>query len=56
MRHAVKNKEGLKPGEFRMYGRVVSPPQISIHPRVRNGRTAHPKVNTAKAPAKKEAA
>lgn len=48
-------REGLKPGEFRMHGHVVSPPQTSIHPRVVRGRTVHPKVNTAKAP-RKEAA
>jgi hypothetical protein len=40
---------GLKPGEFRCHGRIVSPPQTSIHPRVVKGRTVHAKVNTAKA-------
>ena len=45
----------LKPGEFRVFGHIVSPPQTSIHPRVVNGRTKHPKVNTAKAPRKKAA-
>lgn len=46
-------KAGLKPGEFRCWGQVVAPPQTSIHPRVVNGKTRHPKVNTAKAPNKK---
>lgn len=38
----------LKPGEFYCFGRIVSPPQTSIHPRVYNGRTVSPKSNTAK--------
>jgi hypothetical protein len=46
----MSGKEGLKPGEFRCWGKVVSPPQTSIHPRVVNGKTRYPKVNTAKAP------
>jgi hypothetical protein len=35
--------------KFKVYGREVTPPQVSIHPRVVNGRTVHEKVNTAKA-------
>lgn len=38
---------------FTVYGKAVKVPQTSIHPRVVNGRTAHPKVNTAAAPRKK---
>lgn len=38
----------MKP--FYMYGKLVTPPQVSIHPRVVNGKTSYPKVNTAKAP------
>lgn len=34
---------------FKCFGKTVSPPQVSIHPRVVNGRTVHPKVNTCKA-------
>lgn len=47
---ASTSKDGLKPGEFRCFGKVVCPPQTSIHPRVVNGKTRWPKVNTAKAP------
>lgn len=35
---------------FYAFGQKVTPPQSSIHPRVVNGRTAHPKVNTSKKP------
>lgn len=38
----------VKAGEFICYGKVVKPPQQSIHPRVVNGRTVHKKVNTMK--------
>lgn len=39
-----------KPGEyFFQFGKKVVPPQTSIHPRVRNGRTVFKKVNTKKA-------
>lgn len=45
-----KSEDGkLKPGEFRLFGSVVMPPQSSIHPRVVNGCTRYEKVNTAKA-------
>jgi hypothetical protein len=44
-----KMKTDIKEGEFMCYGRVVAPPQRSIHPRVVRGVTVHPKVNTAKA-------
>lgn len=37
-------------GSFYCFGKKVLPPQQSIHPRVVRGRTAHAKVNTAKAP------
>lgn len=47
---SAPGKEGLKSGEFRCFDKVVSPPQTSIHPRVVNGETRYPKVNTAKAP------
>lgn len=40
----------LKPGEFYCHGRIVSPPQTSIHPRVHRGRATHPKVNTSDKP------
>ncbi len=43
----------LQPGQFRCFGRVVSPPQTSIHPRVVNGRTIHPKKCTS-APRRKQ--
>ncbi len=35
-------------GSFYCFGKKVMPPQQSIHPRVRNGRTVFPKSNTAK--------
>ena len=35
-------------GSFFMFGQNVKPPQTSIHPRVRNGRTVYPKSNTCK--------
>jgi hypothetical protein len=37
-------------GSFPLFGKRIMPPQTSIHPRVRKGRTVYPKVNTAKAP------
>lgn len=42
------DKSDIKPGQFLCYGRVYTPPQSSIHPRVVGGVTRHPKVNTAK--------
>lgn len=36
-------------GSYLCNGKLVKPPQQSIHPRVRNGVTVFPKVNTAKA-------
>lgn len=46
------NKNSLAPnrekGSFYCYGKAVQPPQVSIHPRVKNGRTVYPKVNTSK--------
>lgn len=35
---------------FKVYGKKVTPPQVSIHPRVVDGRTRYPKVNTCKPP------
>lgn len=46
---SLSGSEDLKPGTFRCYGRMISPPQSSIHPRVSNGRTRYTKVNTSKA-------
>ena len=42
-------------GSFKCFGKTIMPPQVSIHPRVVNGRTVHPKVNTCKGKATKEA-
>jgi hypothetical protein len=48
----MKKQTSLRPdrekGSFYCYGMAVQPPQTSIHPRVRNGRTVFPKSNTAK--------
>jgi hypothetical protein len=48
----MKHDTSLKPvpgSHFYLFGQKVTPPQQSIHPRVRNGRTAYPKSNTCKA-------
>lgn len=47
------HKSELQPGQFKCYGKTVSPPQTSIHPRVVGGRTVHKKVNTCKPPRKR---
>jgi hypothetical protein len=37
-------------GGFYCFGKLVMPPQTSIHPRVVGGVTRHPKVNTSAKP------
>lgn len=44
----IKSEDGTRRSFF-CYGRKVSPPQTSTHPRVVNGRTVHLKVKTCAA-------